>query len=823
MSEKINFRFKKTTIFLKNILLTIGFCTINIICAAQISLSGTITGINQTLKGASVYIADLKTGTVTNEDGTYLIKNIPNGIYLVEVSFIGFASQIKEVTIKGKSISDFNLDASSIESPEVIVTGVAVATDQHTTPAPISIISPNFLQETGFNNIIDALKYSPGVSQITQGPAISKPVIRGLGYNRVVVVNDGIRQEGQQFGDEFGIEADPYSINKIEILRGPASLSYGSDAMAGVINMLAAPTVPEGKIKGNIQSNFQTNNGLYGGSANIEGNINGITFDARYTHTDAHAYKNKNDGYVFNSGYGQNNFKGSAGINRNWGFSRITISSFNLKLGIVEGGRDPVTGQFNQHLMAADGTDSVAIVPDALLKSYTHNLIIHQNVKHYKAIWDNSFAIGNGRLGLRLGFQQNHRQEANDATLGNVYNIYYLLNTFNYDLRYTFTQKNNYVFSFGANGMQQASQNKGLLFLVPAYHLFDAGIFALINKTAGKFSLAGGVRFDNRSLHGDGLFLDDNGHKVEATSPNATERFKAYKTNFSGFSGSLGATVDFTKSFYGKINFSKAFRAPNIAESGSNGIHDGTPFYEIGDANLKPESSLQIDATLGVNTNNFSSELTLFRNSINNYIFPIKLASVFGGDSIRTDAMAAMSGPAFKYISGNALLYGAELTLNFHPKNIEWFHFDNTFSLIHAIQKNQTPATRYLPYTPPYKLVSGTEFIAKNLSKTFKNAYLRVDMEHCFKQDKIYYKFNNETITPAYTLVNIGVGSSVFSKGRTIFSIYLYAQNIADIAYQSNMSRLKYKDTNEVTGRIGVYEMGRNINFKVNIPLSFRN
>ena len=823
MSEKINFRFKKTTIFLKNILLTIGFCTINIICTAQISLSGTITGINQTLKGASVYIADLKTGTVTNEDGTYLIKNIPNGIYLVEVSFIGFASQIKEVTIKGKSISDFNLDASSIESPEVIVTGVAVATDQHTTPAPISIISPNFLQETGFNNIIDALKYSPGVSQITQGPAISKPVIRGLGYNRVVVVNDGIRQEGQQFGDEFGIEADPYSINKIEILRGPASLSYGSDAMAGVINMLAAPTVPEGKIKGNIQSNFQTNNGLYGGSANIEGNINGITFDARYTHTDAHAYKNKNDGYVFNSGYGQNNFKGSAGINRNWGFSRITISSFNLKLGIVEGGRDPVTGQFNQHLMAADGTDSVAIVPDALLKSYTHNLIIHQNVKHYKAIWDNSFAIGNGRLGLRLGFQQNHRQEANDATLGNVYNIYYLLNTFNYDLRYTFTQKNNYVFSFGANGMQQASQNKGLLFLVPAYHLFDAGIFALINKTAGKFSLAGGVRFDNRSLHGDGLFLDDNGHKVEATSPNATERFKTYKTNFSGFSGSLGATVDFTKSFYGKINFSKAFRAPNIAESGSNGIHDGTPFYEIGDANLKPESSLQIDATLGVNTNNISSELNLFRNNINNYIFPIKLASVFGGDSIRTDAMAAMSGPAFKYISGNALLYGAELTLNFHPKNIEWFHFDNTFSLIHAIQKNQTPATRYLPYTPPYKLVSGTEFIAKNLSKTFKNAYLRVDMEHCFKQDKIYYKFNNETITPAYTLVNIGVGSSVFSKGRTIFSIYLYAQNIADITYQSNMSRLKYKDTNEVTGRIGVYEMGRNINFKVNIPLSFRN
>lgn len=822
MSEKTELNNNKTISFLKIIILTIGLGLQSFCSTAQISLSGKITtDKNQPLKGATVYIADLKTGTVTNEAGSYLIKNIPNGIYLVEVSFIGYASQTKAVKVKGISTSDFEMLSSSIESPELIITGVAVATDQHTTPAPVSIISPNFLQETSYNTIIDALKYSPGVAQITEGPAISKPVLRGLGYNRIVVVNDGIRQEGQQFGDEFGIEVDPYSVNKVEILRGPASLSYGSDAMAGVINMLAAPTVPEGQIKGNIQSSYQTNNGLYGGSANIEGNLNGITFDARYTNTDAHAYKNKNDGYVFNSGYGQNNLKGSVGINRNWGFSRITLSSFNLKLGIIEGGRDSLTGKFNQHLLASDGTDSVAIVPDAILKSYMHDLIIHQQVKHYKAIWDNSIAIGNGRLGIRLGFQQNHRQEANNATLGNVYNIYYLLNTFNYDLRYTFTQ-NKYIFSFGANGMKQASQNKGLLFLVPAYHLFDAGVFALVNKTAGKFSLAGGVRFDNRNLNGEGLFLDDNGHKVQASTPNATERFTAYRSNFSGISGSLGATVDFTKSFYGKINFSRAFRAPNIAESGSNGIHDGTPFYEIGDASLKPETSFQIDACIGINTKDLSSELTLFRNGINNYIFPVKLASAFGGDSIRTDAMAATSGPTFKYISGDALLYGAELTLNFHPQKIEWFHLDNTFSLLNAIQKNQPAATKYLPYTPPYKLVSGVEFIAKNLGNTLKNTYLRFDMEHCFKQDKIFYKFNNETVTPAYTLLNIGVGTDIISKGHTLVSIYVYVQNLADIAYQSNMSRLKYLDTNNVTGRIGVYELGSNISFKINVPLSFK-
>src|SRR5674476_172122 len=808
----------------RHILLFSLFLFIQFIAEAQISLSGKITEHkNQaSLSGASVYIPDLKTGAVSKQDGSYEIKNIPNGTYLVEVSFVGFASQTKDVTVNGKSVTDFSLERSTIESPEVVVTGVASATEQQTNPAPVSIVQQNTLQETTSDNIIDALRNAPGVSQIKDGPAISKPVIRGLGYNRVVVVNDGIRQEGQQFGDEFGIEVDPYTVDKVEILRGPASLSYGSDAMAGVINLISAPTLPEGTVKGNIQGIYQTNNGLYGGSANIAGNSNGVTYDARYTYTDAHAYKNKFDGYVFNSGYGENNFKGSIGLNRNWGYSRIILSSFSLKTGIVEGGRDEVTGQFNKHVMASDGSDSVEIVSPKELKSYTHDLIIHQHIRHYKAVWDNSFAIGNGRLGVHLGFQENLRQEANDATLGNVYNIYYFLNTFNYDVRYTFAEKNHFEFSVGANGMQQSSKNKGLLFLVPAYHLFDMGIFAIAKKTYNKLSIAGGIRFDNRTLHGDDLFLDSSGVKVQSNMPEAVHRFTAYQSDFSGISGSIGATYDLSKSFYGKINFSRAFRAPNIAESGSNGIHDGTPFYEIGDPTLKPENSLQVDATLGINTKDVSAELTLFDNNINNYIFPVKLASVFGGDSIRTDVMAASDGPTFKYISGDALLTGGELTLHIHPQNAGWFHFDNTFSMIRAIQKKQPDSTKYLPYTPPSKLVSGVEFISKKIGKSFKNIYVRIDMENYFKQDKIYYKFGDETVTPGYMLLNVGVGTDIVSKGNTLLSIYIYASNLADVAYQSNMSRLKYGDPNAVTGRIGVYEMGRNIGFKINVPIDFK-
>ena len=130
----------------------------------------------------------------------------------------------------------------------------------------------------------------------------------------------------------------------------------------------------------------------------------------------------------------------------------------------------------------------------------------------------------------------------------------------------------------------------------------------------------------------------------------------------------MGAAYDFSKSLYGKINFSRGYRAPTIAESGSDGIHDGTPFYEIGNPNLKAENSLQVDATIGVNTEDVTAELTPFINKINNYIFPVKLASVFGGDSLRLDFTSGLpAGTTFKYVSGNAVLLRRRINAFFTP------------------------------------------------------------------------------------------------------------------------------------------------------------
>ena len=261
------------------------FCVIPLIALfsfanGQNELRGKIiesTKDSSALAEVYLYVPDLKLGAITKTDGTYILKNIPNGTYLLVVNRIGYASQNKEVTIKGKAIANFVLKPSTMEVQEVIVTGVSSATEKQNDPIPLGIVSQNEMLQNNQTNIIDAISLAPGVSQMTVGPNISKPFIRGLGYNRVVTINDGVRQEGQQWFDEFGIEVDEFSVDKAEILKGPSSLSYGSDAMAGVINMLAAPPVPEGVIKGTLLSNYQSNNGLFAQSLNLAGNIGGIS------------------------------------------------------------------------------------------------------------------------------------------------------------------------------------------------------------------------------------------------------------------------------------------------------------------------------------------------------------------------------------------------------------------------------------------------------------------------------------------------------------------------------------------------------------------
>lgn len=781
------------------------------------SLSGKITdkATGATIPGVAVYIPDMKTGAVSNAEGIYKIENLPQTKLLIQVSFLGYKTIIETVDLSTVTLKDFAMEVSVKEINEVVVTGHSQAGEKNRTPTPISTISKVQLLQNASSNIIDAIAKQPGISQITTGSGISKPVIRGLGYNRVVVVNDGIRQEGQQWGDEHGIEIDEFTVNKIEILKGPASLSYGSDAIAGVVNMLSETNVPQGKITGGMIANYQTNNGAIGYSANIAGNIKGIIWDVRYSNKMAHAYQNKYDGYVYNSGFKENTISGIAGLNKSWGYSHLHFSIYDFTPGLVEGERDSATGKFVRPLAVNDSTEGTEIVPDKDLRSYDTG-IPYQRIRHYKAALNNSFVVGNSSIKAVLGFQQNHRQEFGDILMPKEYGLYFLMNTFNYDLRYVLPEKNAWDVSFGVNGMQQNSQNKGVEFLVPEYSLFDIGAFCIVKKSFNKLDISGGLRYDTRTEKTKDLYLDAGDKKTDVPDSNSYHQFTAINENFSGITGSLGATYQFSDRLFAKLNAARGYRAPNIGELGSNGVHEGTMRYEIGNPELKPENSFQMDLSLGLNTEHITAEIDLFNNSIDNFIFSRKLNSMNGGDSIRGGVTA------FQFVSGNANLSGGEIMVDIHPHPLDWLHFENSFSYVQAIQEKQPDSTKYLPFTPAPKLESELRADIKKTGKFMKNTFVKIEMENYFAQDKFYSAYGTETATPAYSLLNAGIGTTFISGGRTICSFFINVNNLTDVAYQSHLSRLKYGEVNYATGRTGIYNMGRNVSFKLIIPLELK-
>ncbi len=764
------------------------------------------------LIGASVYFPDLKIGTRTDVAGIYKINNLPKATLLVKVAYIGYQQIVQLINLATTNSLDFSMNESVAEFGEVVVTGLSNATESNRTSSPISVVTPTKLKQSSATNIIDAISAQPGISQITTGPGISKPVIRGLGYNRVVVVNDGIRQEGQQWGDEHGIEKDEYSVNSVEILKGPASLAYGSDAMAGAINLLPEPTLPEGSIKGNILANYQTNNGLIGGSLNIGGNQNGFVWDIRYSNKLAHAYQNKYDGYVFNSGFKQNNLEAMLGLNKSWGYSHLIFSIYNLVPGIIEGERDHITGHFIKSIAINDTTTDKVAASNSDYLSYTP-LVPYQRIHHYKIVANNNFYLGNGSVETTLGWQENQRQEYGKVIIPNEYGLYFYLNTLNYEAHYNYPINNNIDLSFGTNGMYQNSQNKGNEFMIPDYNLFDSGFFALAKKSWEKWTLSCGVRYDLRNENGKSLWLDTNGKKSENPDITSKQQFFAFHSKYQGISGSIGTTYQINDILYTKLNFSKGFRAPNIAEISANGKHEGTVQYLIGSPYLKSEDSYQIDYAFGINSEHAALELDLFYNQISNYIFLEKLQSTFGADSLTNGYQT------FKYSQGNASLFGGEITLDIHPHPLDWLHFENSFSYVQSTLSNHPDSMRYLPLTPAPKLYSEIKAYNKNIGEYFSNSYVSIGVEYYFKQNHFFQAFGTETATSSYTLLNVGIGTDIISKNKTLFSIYISANNLTNVAYQSHLSRLKYLDENSATGRKGVYNMGQNFSFKLIVPI----
>jgi iron complex outermembrane receptor protein len=260
-----------------------------------------------------------------------------------------------------------------------------------------------------------------------------------------------------------------------------------------------------------------------------------------------------------------------------------------------------------------------------------------------------------------------------------------------------------------------------------------------------------------------------------------------------------------------------------MSELASNGVHEGSIRYELGSQDLKAEYSLQADLGLDFTSHYVSAQVSLFANRINNYIFTHRLP-----EEIEEGYLT------YAYTQGDARLLGFEAGVDIHP--VHSVHFANSFSYVDAQLLDQPAETKYLPFTPAPRWTSELKWellhhshstIHHNHSEykghksLFNNLYVAAGLNYYLRQSHIYSADETETETPGYALLNFSAGTDLQIKGKKVAELYVIADNVLNTAYQNHLSRLKYADMNNATNRRGVYNMGRNITFKLVVPLQF--
>jgi iron complex outermembrane receptor protein len=732
----------------------------------------------ESLPGANVSIPDLRVSLITRADGTFSINSAPSrGTFLIQVSYVGYKTLTQTVDFSKGAQLVFELHESVIEGKEVVITGSAFSSDNRKNSTSITAVGKTELQTRPSTNIIDALSRVPGVSQITTGPAISKPVIRGLSANRVVTLSNGVKQQGQQWGDEHGIEIDQYSAERIEVLRGPASLMYGSDALGGVINILDALPAPEGTLRGEFLSNYATNNGLSGTSLMLQGNTKGLVYRARGSYRNAYSYKTATE-FVPNSGFNETSFEGQIGLNKNWGYAHLDASSFRNNIGFYEPQRNDAG-----LLIDEDGN-----VPTDDQNHDRSLAFPKQDVRHYKIALNSNVLFNSGSLRSTIGYQHNLRRELESAGEGPA--LFLNNYAYSYDFKYTLKEQNGWASVFGLSGEFIHSLNTSAEEqLIPDYDSQGYGAFAFVKKTWDKNTFNVGARLDYRKL---------NSYAFEGEEIS----FPTVNNEFTNLSAAAGYTHEFNEALSFKANAGTAFRGPNIAELASNGVHEGAFRYEIGNPNLKQERSNQVDASFEYSNEYLSASLGGFLNSINNYIYYNS-----NGEFIDVDGTDY---PVFNFVQADALLRGAEASLTLHP--VSFIHFENAFAFTRATNRTTKQS---LPFIPAASLRN--EFRYEPKIKGTSRSYISVGLDNFFKQSKVDAF---ESATSGYTLLNAAVGTTLKISNKQELTIYVAGRNLLNKAYYDHLSRFKPGRLSVEDPSFGIYNAGRNVTFGFTLPFS---
>ncbi|WP_417198753.1 TonB-dependent receptor [Bizionia sp.] len=734
------------------------------IAMGQNNITGIVTDAEtgEGLPFVNIYFPQLEKGTTTDFDGNFNIENLPSGSYSLVYSFVGYGTKSMNLVIPTTDTISLTLSSSAIEMEAVIIS-TPFHKLQSDNVMKVERQTIKELKASGAVTLGEGISNIAGVEGVSTGLGITKPVIRGLSSNRVLVYTQGVRLENQQFGDEHGLGLSDAGVESVEVIKGPASLLYGSDALGGVLYINPEKFAHQNSSNADFGGTYFTNTQGYSTNAGYKASGEAFKVLFRGSVTE-HADYNTADYRVTNTRFKEQNFKAGLGYQSTNFKTDFRYNVNHSKIGIPEG-------------IGEQSTNKTPLLP-------------YQELTNHIFSSRSTVFFNNSKLEFNLGYIYNNRNEFEDEhdhdhdhdheedhdehedehhdeeheTLHPALQM--KLKTANYDVKYHLPILGKFETIVGVQGMNQVNTNYGEEELIPNAVTNDFGILAMSHIHFEKFDIQLGARYDNRWLQ-----IDNNINKT-----------------FNSFNGAFGVKTNLTENITARLNLATGFRAPNLAELTSDGVHHGTNRYEIGNIDLNNEQNFQTDLALEFKSEHIEFFVNGFYNHVNDYIY------------LSPNGTSINNTPVYNYVQDNSALYGGEIGLHFHPHPLDWLHYESSFETV----TGKLDSGDYLPLIPANSINNTIRVEFDYKEET--NMYAFVKLKSVFSQDNVS---TFETATGSYNLLSAGFGGNIKVFNNDL-SIIISGTNLTDKTYVNHLSRLKPD---------GIFNMGRNFSLGLTYSL----
>jgi iron complex outermembrane receptor protein len=790
-------------------LLLCCFAIVTKASAQSVRISGSVfSDGHKPLEGAIVTLFPSSISTITDKEGHFFFSYILKNSQKITVSHSAYSLYEMQLSLDQNSnvLPDIFLHPEAKQLQEVVITESYEARRKKTESLNIETVSSSFIQRNLGGSLMQSLQRLPGVKTISIGSGGSKPLIRGLSFNQVIVVENGIKHEGQQWGADHGLEIDQYAVNRVEIIKGPASFLYGSDAIGGAINIKPVPFPAQHILGGSVDFTGKSNNEQFGGSFNLFGRYEKWFFDARITAMEYGDYRVPTDTvHVYNYAVPlyKNHLRNTAGkeidLHGSVGYvsdrfkSVFYVSNIYTKSGFFA----------NAHGLEPRNVDT-----ELHDKSSRDILMPYQEVTHTKMSNTTSFSIGTHKLETQLGFQQNFRREwshyVNHGYMPPLYpdDMYapkdlerqYDKEVFSVAIKDEFSIQKHQI-TMGINGEQQQNTINGWSFLIPAFKQSNAGLFVYDKYQLNDlWLLHGAVRLDHGQIEMK-QYTDWFQSEITENGETRSEYLKRSENltrTFNSFNWSAG--VNYTLGQLSlKANLGTSFRMPIAKELASNGVNYHYFRFEKGDPNLSAERSYQLDLGVEWQQNKWSVQLSPFFNYFPNYIYlnPTSQHDIYYG----------AGNQVFEYEQSKVTRYGGELQMRY--QFLKKLSGEILAEYLYSKQLSESKKGYTLPFSPPASVLFGLTYNPE--IKGLNDTYFSLDYRYTAQQNQIVPP---ERKTAASNVFNLAMGTKT-KAGQQDFIISLQVQNLFNTKYLNHTSFYRL---------IELPEASRNIILSVKIP-----